>query len=47
MASDRVWKKNDILSVLELGLALNQQYIKIDLKNLQLNWDEVTEEHKS
>ena len=40
--------KKKILLVLELRLALNQQYIKIDLTNLQeLNWDEVTVEHKS
>ena len=31
--------------VLKLSLTLNQQYIKIDWKNLQeTNWDEVTEE---
>ena len=34
-----------MLSVLKLNLPFNQQYIKIDLKNLQEpNWDEVTEE---
>ena len=34
-----------MLSVLKLSLLLYQQYIKIDLKNLQEpNWDVVTEE---
>ena len=34
-----------MISVLKLSLLLNQQYIKIDLNNLQeQNWDEVTEE---
>ena len=36
-----------MLSVLKVSLPLNQQYIKIDLKNLQEpNWDEVTEKQK-
>ena len=36
-----------MLSVLKLSLPLNQQYLKIDLNNLQEpNWDEVTEEQK-
>ena len=40
-------KKIRMLSVLKLSLPLDQQYIKIDLKNLQEpNWDEVTEEQK-
>ena len=40
-------KKIRMQSVLKLSLPLNQQYIKIDLKNLQeSNWDEVTEKQK-
>ena len=36
-----------MLSVLKMSLPLNQQYIEIDLKNLQEpNWNEVTEEQK-
>ena len=40
-------KKIRMLSPLKLSLPLNQQYIKIDLKNLQeSNWYEVTKELK-
>ena len=36
-----------MLSILKLSLPFNQQYIEIDLKNLQeLNWDEITEKQK-
>ena len=36
-----------MLPVLKLSLPFNQEYIKIDFKNLQEpNWDEVTEEEK-
>ena len=38
-------QKIRMLPVLKLSLPFNQQYIKIDLKNLQEpNWDEVTKE---
>ena len=40
-------KKIRILPVLKLSLSFNQEYIKIDLKNLQEpNWDKVTKEQK-
>ena len=40
-------EKNRMHSVLELGLAFNQLWIKMDLKNLQEpNWDEATDKWK-
>ena len=42
-----VKKKIRVLSILKLSLPINQQYIKIDLKNFQeQNSDEWTEEPK-
>ena len=36
-----------MLSVLKLSLPLNQEYVKINLKNLQEpNWDKMTEEQR-
>ena len=40
-------EKSQILSVFKLSFSLNQQYIRIDFKNLQeLNWNEVIENQK-